>query len=186
MKKYIKQYRTETTRNEKNKKVRRVIYTGDYYEVKKEKAKRESFLASAAAFLALHFAVGILNTPSSRVFYVALPYTVLFLPGVYFLMGAFSFLRAGKKMEFPTYEKSVVRMKRSLLGLVWGLGYLAAAETVFLFLNVSQAKIAGGELFREMVFLMVCAVNLAQIFRNKKNVNNVDVVEIGSQSEHAL
>ena len=37
MKKYINQYRTETIRGENNKKIRNVIYTGDYYKITKEK-----------------------------------------------------------------------------------------------------------------------------------------------------
>lgn len=179
MKKYTKQYRTETTIDKNNKKVRNIVYTGDYYEVKKEKAERKWFFTSAVVFMILHFGVGILNTSSSRVFYVALPYTVLFLPGVYFLLGVFTFLRADKKMELPTYEKSVVRMKKSLRGLLWGLEYLVIAEMIFLFLGVSQERLQGGEVFREIVFLMICAVNLVQIFKNKKNV---DVIEICSQS----
>ena len=97
MKKYINQYRTETVRGENNKKIRNVIYTGDYYEVKKEKVKRKDFFLSAVFFMILDFAAGMLNTPSSRVFYVVLPYTILFLPGVYFIMGAFTFNKASKK-----------------------------------------------------------------------------------------
>ena len=68
MKKYINQYRTETVQGENNKKIRKIIYTGDYYEVKKEKAKRKDFFLSAVFFMILHFAAGMLNTPSSRVF----------------------------------------------------------------------------------------------------------------------
>ena len=47
MKKYINQYRTETVQGENNKKIRKIIYTGDYYEVKKEKAKRKDFFLSS-------------------------------------------------------------------------------------------------------------------------------------------
>ena len=43
MKKYINQYRTETIRGENNKKIRNVIYTGDYYKITKEKTARKVF-----------------------------------------------------------------------------------------------------------------------------------------------
>lgn len=183
MKKYTKQYRTETTRNENNKKVHTVIYTGDYYEIKKESAKREWFSISAVVLLVLHFTAGILNTQSSRVFYVTLPYAALFLPAVYFTMGAFRFLNLGNRMELPAYEKTVVRMKRSMRGLIWGLGYLLIAETIFLFLSFRQEGLERGELLREIVFLMICVTNFVQIFRNKKNVDAMEIaVSVSSET----
>ena len=44
MKKYTKQYRTEETRDKKNKKKHTVIYTGDYYEVKNEKEHNQDMV----------------------------------------------------------------------------------------------------------------------------------------------
>ena len=175
MKKYINQYRTETVRGENNKKIRNVIYTGDYYEVKKEKVKRKDFFLSAVFFMILHFAAGMLNTPSSRVFYVVLPYTILFLPGVYFIMGAFTFNKASKKMEFPTYDKSIVRIRRSLRGMSWGVGYLLIAEMIFTVIHLNQNGLQNQEWLREGGFLVICVANFVQIIRNKRNIDGVEV-----------
>ena len=174
MKKYINQYRTETIRGENNKKIRNVIYTGDYYKITKEKTARKVFFISAVFFMALHFAAGLLNTPSSRVFYVVLPYAILFFPGIYFVMGAFTFNRAPEKMEFPTYENSIVRIRRSLRGMIWGLGYLMIAETIFMVIRMAQSGLKGHEWLREGGFLVICAVNFAMIIRNKKNIDGVE------------
>lgn len=180
MKKYTKQYRTEETRDKKNKKKHTVIYTGDYYEVKNEKGKRENFLISAAVFLMLHFMAGFLNTSSSRVFYVTLPYAILFFPGVYFIMGAFRFWRTGQKLEIPTYEKSIVRMRRSINGLLWGLGYLIIAEIIFQVNGLYQKELAREEFLWEMVFLIICAVNMVQIFKNKKRMDMIETAVSGA------
>ena len=115
----------------------------DYYKITKEKTARKVFFISAVFFMALHFAAGLLNTPSSRVFYVVLPYAILFFPGIYFVMGAFTFNRAPEKMEFPTYEKSIVRIRRSLRGMIWGLGYLMIAETIFMVIRMAQSGLKG-------------------------------------------
>ncbi len=179
MKKYTKQYRTEETRGEKNKKKRAVIYTGDYYEIKNETGKREWFLCSAAAFFALHAAAGFLNTASSRIFYVTLPYAILFFPGLYFIMGAFRFCHAGEKMELPAYEKSIVRMRRSVRGLLFGLGYLIAAELFFQGNGLYRQELTKQELLWEIVFLIICAVNMAQIFENKKRMDRIETTVLG-------
>ena len=112
-----------------------------------------------------------------------LPYTILFLPTVYFIMGAFTFNKASKKMEFPTYEKSIVRIRRSLRGMSWGLGYLLIAEMIFTAIHLSQNRLQNQEWLREGGFLVICAVNFVQIIRNKKNIDGVEV-KISSSSQN--
>ena len=78
-------------------------------------------------------------------------------------------------MEFPTYEKSIVRIRRSLRGMSWGVGYLLIAEMIFTVIHLNQNGLQNQEWLREGGFLVICVANFVQIIRNKRNIDGVEV-----------
>lgn len=119
--KYRKDYEYQIeVQGKKTKKA--LIYKGKYYtldinkeEIKKIKIKYSIFcLLTALSFLF----VGFQNTAGSRKFYIILPFIFTFLPIFYEIMGTIKFITNKPKMTALEYDTSIIRMKRSTIGIL--------------------------------------------------------------------
>lgn len=119
MKKYHKDYRlaSKTLSNGRIKQV--AEYMGKYYICQLDEKKliryKIYYLILILCSGATAIGVGFLNHPGSRVVYVALPYVSLFLPIAFNLMGTIGFMYSDKRLEWVTYDKTKIRIRRSTI-----------------------------------------------------------------------
>ena len=136
MKKYVNDYKTVLSVNEKGEQIRTYEYQGDYFKLpfsttQMQKLKR-IFLFTLAGIVLAHIAGGIVNNPGMRQFYVAIPYVFTLLP-------IFNLLRSG--IRLPVAERKYRREEigvtyerfnnHSLILLIF-LGVCLAGEVVYL------------------------------------------------------
>ena len=173
MKKYKLDYRVETELHENKKPTKQIIYTGTYYyfsilEAEKKKTIKKQFFLTIT-ILCFFLIGGMLNNGGSRMFYIVLPYICLFLPIVYLLMGVVNFITTPPKMEFGTYDKSIMRIKRTSKGIKWISSYVFIGNCIFL---ISQGKDL--DWFSESTFLFINAMMFIQSFLLNKEINSID------------
>lgn len=117
-------------------------YVGKFYTLPMdEKGKKKSsrincifvLLIAAAEILA-----GLLNADSSRILWIMIPYIGLFLPTAYMAMGAGAFVTVPLRMEHSAYENSLLRMKRSCIGIMILAGINGALDGLYIMLNLKQ------------------------------------------------
>lgn len=136
MKKYIKDYKTILSVNEKGEQIRTYEYQGDYFKLPFSAAQMQKFkkifLLTLAGIILLHIAGGVFNNPGMRQFYVAIPYIMVFLP-------LFNLLRSGLRLpvEERKYRREEIgvtyeRFSNHSLILLIFLGICLAGEVVFL------------------------------------------------------
>ena len=135
-------YSQYTRLSGKGRVVEDICYTGDYYILPFDKDKKKKTglvnLGFALALMAVQIAAGMVNQDSSRTFWIVYPYLFVFLPAIYFLIGAVSFwgcpvVMAGIGMAlelvYILLHHGDVRMERELLyllchGLLLAAGFL--------------------------------------------------------------
>ncbi len=83
----------------------------------KRKAVLKSFLCGFG-MLAAALLPGFVEHPASRVLWVTVPWACCFLPVCYYLLGAFEFATSGTSMSRRQYDHSIVRMRRSAMGVL--------------------------------------------------------------------
>lgn len=117
-KRYQRLYKLKSVIDPQSGKEKKVAeYTGDYYAFGSE-GKKEALLLlpwTALAFAA-YIAAGMLNTPSSRCFYVMPFYAFTLLPLVYLIMGTGGLFFAPQKMTEIKKEDTVDRIRHSAYG----------------------------------------------------------------------
>ncbi len=166
--KYKEQFEIQTVETQNGLR-KKAVYRGDYYlpAVPAEKLSRyKAALKGSSLVMALFFiGMGFINNDGSRVFYVILPYAVLFLPIFFMLISTITFGKVKDKLTVPEYDKTVVRIRvtamaafiLALAGAVGGLvfvlsgkgitpgreiiflcGYLAIAFSAFLSIQIHK------------------------------------------------
>ncbi|MBE5962541.1 MAG: hypothetical protein E7256_14385 [Lachnospiraceae bacterium] len=134
--KYVKDYET---REQEGGKGKTIIYTGKYYKMDVSEDKRKvvgiCYLGFQIAFLTVFGLMGLLNTESSRKVYVVLPYMFLFLPIYYGLLGTVKLFRTKAEMTFAEYDQSVLRIRKSAIGMVSLAVAVVVGEVVYLVSN---------------------------------------------------
>ncbi|PXV96109.1 hypothetical protein C8E03_101742 [Lachnotalea glycerini] len=122
MKKYYKDYTADLKVTDDGKIVRKVKYVGDYYEYRldeKEYRKMRGILFGTVILdLILFVLAGLLNSDGSFQFYILLPYMFSLLPMIFLLWGYISIPKKKKIMEYSIYDKSFLRVKFSLVGIL--------------------------------------------------------------------
>lgn len=121
MKKYQKDYELILKTQANGKVKEEVKYIGNYYvcQLSDEALKRKKiyYFALSLSSVVLLIILGIINTSSSRVLYVSLPYVCIFPPAIYSLIGSTQFLKVDKKIEYVKYDKTRNRVRKSTLGI---------------------------------------------------------------------
>lgn len=122
MKKYYKDYEMIQKTQANGKVKEEAKYIGDYYisQISKVALNRKKIYHSALSLcsVAIVIAVGILNTPGSRVIYVSLPYVCLYIPAIFSLIGTTQFLGVGERLEYMVYDKTRNRVRKSIGGII--------------------------------------------------------------------
>ncbi len=99
-----------------------IVYKGTYYSFDASRNQvtklKIIYLVYAVLMAIVFFLIGMLNHEASRKFYVLMPYVFMFLPIYYTMLGAIKFVRSKELMTRIEYEQSILRLKRSGLGLV--------------------------------------------------------------------
>lgn len=136
MKKYVKDYKTILSVNEKGEQIRTYEYQGDYFKLPFSAARMQkyklTFLLTLAGIILAHITGGMMNNPGMRQFYVAIPYVLVYLP-------IFNLLRSGIRLpvEERKYRREEIgvtyeRFSNHSLILLIMLGISLAGEVVFL------------------------------------------------------
>ena len=122
MKKYQKDYELILKTKANGKIKEEVKYIGDYYvsQLNDEtlKIKKILYFALSLSSVIVLILLGIINTSSSRVLYVALPYVCMFPPAIYSLIGSIQFLKLENRIEYVKYDKTRNRVRKSTLGMI--------------------------------------------------------------------
>lgn len=172
MKKYYKDYKLVTKIHMNGKAKQEVQYSGKYYISQLNKAellkvKVRYFALALCSDIAL-IGVGLINTPGSRILYIALPYVGLFFPAFYCLMGAIKFSSAGDKLVYAAFDKSINRIYRSCLGQIILSSITIIGEICYLLFNKHKDRLLGELLFLSGM-VIVLALNVL-LFRNRNTV----------------
>lgn len=130
-KKYIKDYDLVEFEDEQGRIKQTVIYKGDYFTLNLEerqiKQSKRVFIILAFAVMLVHIAAGFVANPGTYKFYVALPYTIAFLPIFFLIMAAFRL--PGEKRR---YRKEEI-----------GLSFDRIRKTSFLYLILTAVGLLG-------------------------------------------
>lgn len=170
MRKYYKDYESEevTTNGKIENKVR---YNGDYYEyhlsIKEYQKLRKIVLATIVAGMALFFLAGVQNNPGSFCFYVLLPYICILLGLIYLVFGYFSMPRKLQKMEFATYDKSFLKLKFSLVGMVAASSTSVIGDIVFMIRNAKDIVMGKEVIFLILNVLLLILSVITLIYHNR-------------------
>ena len=136
--KYSKDYESQIIK-QGNKTKTNLVYKGNYYSYnlseKKYQRLKWSYLFFDLLFLATFIFIGCLNTIGSRQIYIILPYLFTFLPIFYEIMGTITLMKTKAKLTYVEYDTSVLRIKRSTIGILVFSVSSAIGEVIFLVLN---------------------------------------------------
>lgn len=156
-KKYKNDYEIKLVTNENGITEEQIVYNGDYYLNNMTPNQRKQFLLSAfiISFISmwLFFVSGFFDNGGSYCLYVMLPYVCLFLPAVYFILGAFAVRQAPEKMVTEQYHKSYARCVKCAKGTIAVAAATLGCEVLFFILNRQSVDAAN-----EMLFLLCVAV----------------------------
>ena len=158
------------------------FYTGEYHELKfdiKTKKKIQGVcLAFGVLLLAALMIPGLLNQPSSRSIMVCLPYVVMFLPLIFFFFGIFSFFQASLLLTRERFDKSVLRMKHSVVALFVLAVISVLCEVIWIIMN------KGGEApVKEFIYLLCHIPLMILVFVFGKYYDKAFFGEKGEQDE---
>lgn len=171
-KKYIKDYDLVENEDEKGRVKKTAVYHGDYFRLGLEESqikqlKLQLILLFVAA-LALHVCGGLVNNPGLYKFYMAIPYTVCFLPLFFLGEGTLRIpnqKRSYRKEEIELTYKRVVNMSRLYL-ILSGIG--VAGVLIYLIFASN-----GSALEQEAIYLALvlgAALLVLVIFRKASKV----------------
>ena len=146
MKKYINDYKTILSVNEKGEQIRTYEYQGEYFKLPFSTAQMQkfkiNFLLLLAGIVVFHLIGGVMNNPGMRQFYVATPYVLAFLP-------IFNLVRSGVRL--PVEER---KYRREEIGVTYER-----------FTNHSQVLlfILGACILGEVIFLLFFSKGSRQV-----------------------
>ncbi len=136
-------------------------YVGDYYQLPFDEAKKKKTawvnLGCSVLLLAVQLVTGMVNQDSSRTFWIVYPYMFVFLPCIYFLMGAVTYFEVPLKMQKAKYETSLVRIKRSCIGAMVLVALSAILDLIYIVIYHGSIQIEKEliYLFFHMLFLVI-------------------------------
>lgn len=135
-KKYVKDYDIVETEDSKGRIKKSAVYRGNFFHVDLEESQLKQFKVQVLVLfflaLAMHVVAGMLNNIEAlRIMYIAVPYSVSFIPMLYLGEAIFrlpSEIRPFQNEEIGKSFKQVINMSRltvifELIGLLGGLIY---------------------------------------------------------------
>jgi hypothetical protein len=169
--KYYKDYVSDEKITKAGKVVKEMKYTGDYYEyhlsAKEYKQMRKVMLSCILTNVILFVLIGLLNNSGSFCFYVLLPYLCILLGVIYLCFGYFHIPKSLQKMEFAIYDKSYLKVKFSIVGLVAASTTTVIGDAVFILRNVNEIDLWKEILFWSLSLLITIISTLTLIYHNR-------------------
>ncbi|MEG0805794.1 MAG: hypothetical protein RR364_01865 [Lachnospiraceae bacterium] len=154
-----KLYNLEYEMNHKGKVVEKAVYVGEYYQFQQpgytKRQVTQRIVIFSIIITASIIGAALLNTESTRNFFIGVPYVCLFLPVCYMLIGTGSFFTAPERMNKIEYAHSILRTQRSMWGIIWLQLYSILAGIVFLIVKFSEIA-----LWREIIFVGMNGISL--------------------------
>lgn len=148
-----------------------VAYVGEYYIVdfENEKVKQRITLINiifAVLLAALLIGAGLVNTQSSRTIWIVAPYLLTFMPTAYMLIGAVEYKTVGLKMQRVQYELTLLRMKRSAIGIMVLAIINVVLDIVFIIKQHEKISVTS-----ELVYIAinVCMIIVVLVFAKYYN-----------------
>lgn len=149
---YKEHYKPDVYITNRGRVVEEYLYDGDYYILPLEGKERKKAAAMniliSIVMMALFVLTGLFDNAGSRRFYILIPYICIFMPAFYMLMGACSFLSVPERMQIAHYDRSLLRSKRSCIGIMVIAVLVLLTDLIFLILNRQEI-----ELMREFGFM---------------------------------
>ena len=156
-KKFLNDYKLSTVETEKGVK-QNAEYVGRYYEADlpdEELHKIKAVLVTLSVLIAaVVIGMGFLNNDGNRIFYVIMPYAILFLPIAFLIISAISFYRLGRKLTRIEHHKSFERIKVCALAAMILAISAVAGDIIYIVLGQPSALIT------EIAYL-VCSLAIA-------------------------
>jgi len=190
MKKYVSDYKTILSVNEKGEQIRTYEYQGDYFKLPFNAAQMQKFkilfLLALTGITLAHVAGGFMNNPGMRQFYVATPYILVFLP-------IFNLLRSGIRLpvEERKYRREEIgvtyeRFNNHSVILLITLGFCLAGEVVFLLFfsggspAISEYNFLAAELAALALGLIIFLKIKKVVITRVTNEEKTNVTEMGA------
>ena len=136
LKKFLQDYETVITTDDKGRDKRKLVYRGDYFETSLETHEHKRFkfitVALTVIIIGLHIGAGFIGNPGMYMFYVALPYVAAFFPLIYLAAGALRLPREKRRFQRDEINLSFDRMRVSVITLLVFLVIGILGEGIFL------------------------------------------------------
>lgn len=160
IKKYNDEYITDISGRSKD----GIIYVGDWYVFKKDKAfvkKSKAAVIALTLLSAVLFVVaGFLDAQASFTAYVFMPYIIAFLPIVFSVADGFKLLSMGDRITHKQYDKTVVNLRHTSLAASVLSGLSLLGNTVMYVLGFGFDKIQIKHPSQDVVFTLCVALIL--------------------------
>lgn len=128
----------------------------EYYKLTFDESRKKQTgignIVYTVVFLAFWIIAGLMNTDSSRVFWVLFPYYFICLPIIYFGYGAVNYLTLPIRMERMAYDASIRRMHRSGLGIIIMTAITILLDIIYMIINHQNVNIG-----KEILFIVCLA-----------------------------
>jgi len=142
-KKEIKElYDLEYEVSENGKLIETAVYIGDYFSFESDKYTKHKvtarLLLGAIVLLGLMIAAGFLDTGSSRIIFIGLPFVCTFLPIIYLFRGVYALVERPEPFTAVTYRNSIVRSINSYKGLFVLFAYITLVSILYFLVKIHQ------------------------------------------------
>lgn len=153
-------YRETTRFNADGRIIRDYEYVGRFYVLPfGEKRKRRTAwinLGYVLGLTAVQVLAGLLNPDSSHTFWIVYPYLFLYLPLFYAFFGVYAYAKAPLRMQSAQYRHGLLRIRRSLIGVLVLAAVNALLDVVYMVLHRGTIR-PGTELAYCLTFVLLIA-----------------------------
>ena len=171
LKKFLQDYETVTTTDERGREKRSLVYRGDYFDINLEPQALKRFklitLALTLTIIGLHIGAGFVGNAGMYMFYVAMPYVVAFFPLIYLIAGALRLPWEKRSYKRDEVNLSFDRMRTSAITLLVFLVISMLGEGVFL-VFVSKGIVPTKELLFLAIEILSAAPTIIIILLERK------------------
>lgn len=144
-KKDIKElYRLDYSAGENGKLIETPVYIGEYVTFGSKKyTKRKVTLRlvfGAVVLLGLMILAGVLDTATTRIIWIGVPFVFVFLPIIYLFRGAYALLEKKEPLTKVSYVNSITRSRRSYQGVFVINAYISLSSLVYFLANITKGN----------------------------------------------
>lgn len=171
LKKFLQDYETVITTDDKGRDKRKLVYRGDYFETNLDTPGHKRFklivIVLTLIIIGLHIGAGFIGNPGMYMFFVALPYVAAFFPLIYLAAGAMRLPREKRRFQRDEINLSFDRMRVSVITLLVFLVIGILGEGIFL-VFVAEEISAGKEALFLVLEILAAAITISLILIERK------------------